>query len=146
MLPQLWRNTGPLADASIDDFFERFFYGRPSLTSDVETTWIQRVDVNDAEKEILLDIELPGLEKKDIKVEVKNNMLTISGERKQEKKTEDAEYSRVERRYGKFERTFELPANVKSDKVYAEYKNGVLNLTLPKTEKTIPKQIDIAVK
>ena len=146
MLPQLWRNTGPLAGTSIDDFFERFFYGWPSLTRDVETTWIPRVDVNETEKDILLDVELPGLEKKDVNVEVKNNTLTISGERKQEKKTEDAKCYRVERRYGKFERTFGLPENVKSDKVSAEYKNGILTLKLPKIEKAIPKQIDIAVK
>ena len=146
MLPQLWRNPGLLADSSIDDIFERFFYGWPKVTREAESTWIPRVDVTETGKEVSLDVELPGLEKKDIKVEVKDSTLTISGERKQEKKTENAECCRVERRYEKFERTFGLPDNVKTDNVSAEYKNGILTLTLPKTEKAIPKEIDIAVK
>ena len=146
MLPQIWRNTGSLQGLFEDDFLDRFIYGWPSLAREVDTTWIPRVDINETDKDIILDVELPGLDKKDIKIEVKDSTLTISGERKQEKETEDSGCRRVERRYGKFERTFGLPENVKTEKVSAEYKNGVLVLTLPKTEKAIPKQIDIAVK
>ena len=146
MLPQTWRDRGSLLSPSVDEFFERLFYGWPSYEKDTDHTWSPRVDVQENEKEILIDVEVPGLEKKDIKVEVKDDTLTISGERKYEKKDKDSESCRVERHYGKFERTFGLPETVKSDKVSATYKNGVLTLKLPKTEKAIPKEITVNVE
>ena len=146
MLPTLWRSRGSLLGPSLEDFVERFFYRWPSFERDTEVSWSPRVDVHETDKDILIGVELPGLDKKDIKVEVNNNTLTISGERKRESKYEDAECCRVERLYGKFERTFGLPENVKTDKLSAEYKNGLLTLTLPKTEKAIPKEIAIEVK
>ena len=146
MLPEIWRNRGSLLGPSMDDFVEKFFYGWPSFERDIDYTWTPRVDVHETEKEVLIDVEVPGLEKKDIKVEVKDNTLTISGERKSERKTESTQCCRVERHYGRFERTFGLPDTVRRDKVNAEYKNGVLTLSLPKTEKAIPKDIPIEVK
>ena len=146
MLPSLWRNSGSLIAPSVDDFIEKFFYGRSGLERDTELTWIPRVDVNETDKEIILDVELPGIDKKDVKVEVKDNTLSISGERNQEKKTENAESCRVERHYGKFERTFALPDTVLTDNVSAKYKDGILILTLPKTEKAKPKEIAVEVK
>ena len=146
MLPQIQRKRGLLLRPSADDFIERLFYGWPSIEKDSDLTWSPRVDVQETEKEILIDVEVPGLEKKDIKVEVKDNKLTISGDRKYEKKTEEANSCRVERHYGKFERTFGLSDKVKTDKVTAAYKNGILTLTLPKTEKAKPKEVDIEVK
>jgi len=146
MLPSLWRNKGSLIAPSVDDFIEKFFYGWPAFERNAELTWIPRVDVNETDKEIILDVELPGIDKKDIKVEVKDNTLSISGERKQEKKTENAESCRVERLYGKFERTFTLPDTVLTDNVSAKYKDGILTLTLHKTEKAKPKEIAVEVK
>ena len=146
MLPALWRNRGSLIGPSMDDFIERFFYGWPTFERETDFTWSPRVNVNETDNEITIDVELPGIDKKDVKVEVKDNILSISGERKNEKKTENAESRRVERHYGKFERTFGLPDTVEADNVSAKYKDGVLVLTLPKTEKAKPKEIAVEVK
>ena len=146
MLPVHWRNKDSLAGPSFDDFIERFFYGWPTFESDTETAWVPRVDVHETDKEVLIDVELPGIDKKDVKVEIRNNTLKISGERKQEKKTENKEYSCVERHYGKFERSFVLPDTVNADKVLAQHNNGVLTLALPKTEQPKPKEIAVEVK
>lgn len=146
MLPTLWRNRGSLIGPSLDDFIGKFFYGWPVFERETDLTWSPRVDVNETDNEIIIDVELPGIDKKDVKVEVKDNILSISGERKQEKKTENAESCRVERHYGKFKRTFGLSDTVEADKVSAKYKDGVLALTLPKTEKAKPKEIAVEVK
>jgi len=87
MLPSIWRHRGSMLAPSLDDFIERFFYGWPRFKEDVETSWLPRADVNETDTEYVIDVELPGIDKKDIKVEVKNDVLTISGERKEEKKT-----------------------------------------------------------
>ena len=146
MLPTIWRNRRGFIVPTVDDFFEKFFYGWPNVEKDSISLWTPRVDVHETDRESIVDIELPGIDKKDVKVELKDNLLTVSGERKHERKREDSEYSRVERHYGRFERTFGLPETVNAEKVSAEYKNGILVLTLPKTEKAIPKEISIDVK
>lgn len=146
MLPTLWRKSGSLFGSATDDIFERLFYGGPVFSGETDVTWTPRVDVTDKEKGIQLDVELPGINKKDIKVEVKDNVLHISGERKKEKKEENAEYSRIERHYGKYERTFGLPDTVDSGNVEAKYKDGILTVTLNKLEKALPKEIAIEVK
>jgi len=146
MLPTIWRNRGSLVGPSMDDFIERFFYGWPAFERESDITWSPRVDVNETDNEIIIDVELPGIDKKDVKVEIKDNVLSISGERMKEEKTENAECYRTERHYGKFERTFGLPDTVEADKVSAKYKDGVLALTLPKTEKAKPKEIAVEVK
>ena len=130
---------------SMADWFDRFFFGWP-IYSGEGVTWAPRVDVHETDKEIHLYIDLPGVNKDDIKVEIKNNVLTISGERKQMPKGEKAEYSRVERNYGKFERSFGLPDIVNTDSIGANYKDGVLTVTLQKTEKAMPKKIAVEVK
>ena len=146
MLPDLWKNRGSLVAPTMDDFIEKFFYGWPSFVGERDLTWNPRTDVNETDREIIIDVEVPGLKKTDVKVEVKNNTLTISGERKQEEKTEKPEYSRIERHYGRFERTFGLPETVQTDNIAAAYKEGVLTITLPKTQKAIPKEITVDVK
>ena len=146
MLPSLWRERGSHVGPSLDDFVERIFYGWPFFERDSDLAWSPRVDVNETDKEIILEAELPGIDKIDIKVEVKDNTLSISGERKHEKKTENAGSSRIERRYGKFERTFSLTETILSENVTAKYKDGILTLNLPKTEKAKPKEIAVEVK
>jgi len=146
MLPIIWRNRGSLAAPTADDLVDRFFYGWPFSDRDTDVAWTPRVDVHETDKEINIDVELPGIDKKDVKVEVKDNTLSISGERKDEKKSKDADSCRIERHYGKFERTFGLPDTIQSDKISAGYKDGVLTLTLPKAEKALPKEIAIDVK
>ena len=146
MLPSLFRNTRSLYRPSTEDYFDRYFYRWPSFKDETDTAWAPRVDINETDKEVTLDVELPGLEKKDVTVEVRDNTLTISGERTNEKKTDDNYCRRVERHYGKFERTFSLSDEVDASKISAKYKNGVLSLALPKTEKALPKEITVEVK
>ncbi|MCD6307452.1 MAG: Hsp20/alpha crystallin family protein [Candidatus Latescibacteria bacterium] len=146
MLPEIWKNRGSLVGPSMDDFIEKFFYGWPRYEKDADFTWSPRVDVHETEKEIYVDVELPGLEKKDIAVEVKDNSLTVSGERKYERNTKDSKCYTSERHYGRFERTFGLSDSVNADEISAKFKNGILTLTLPKTEKAIPKEISVEVK
>lgn len=146
MLPSLWKNRGAVYGPTFDDFAEKFFYGWPRYETDGETAWLPRTDVNETDKDVVVDVELPGIDKKDVKVEVKDNTLTISGERKSER-TEKGENCCVsERHYGKFERSFSLGDHVDSTKIAAAYKNGVLTITLPKTEKALPKEITVEVK
>ena len=150
MLPSIWKRRGATFGPSADDFIERFFYGWPTFNRDFsrdnDVAWIPRVDVNETDKEVTIEAELPGIDKKDVKVEIQNNVLTISGERKSEKKVEEENCYVAERHYGKFERTFTLSDTVDSNKISAEYKNGVLKLSLPKTEKALPKEISVEVK
>jgi HSP20 family protein len=146
MLPEIWRNSGSLLAPTMDDFVEKFFYGWPRFEKETDISWSPRVDIHETDKEIIIDAELPGISKEDIKVELKNNTLTLSGERKQEKKSETGNSFRIERHYGKFERSFGLPETVLGDKVNAKFKDGILTLTLPKTEKAIPKEITVNVE
>ena len=107
--------------------------------------WSPAVDIAETRDEIVVSADLPGLEKENIKVNVENNVLTFSGERKQETKTEESNVHRLERSYGFFSRSFALPATVKSDKIKAAYKDGVLRLMLPKVEEAKPRQIAVEI-
>lgn len=146
MLPELWKRNGSIHVPTLNDFVDRFFYGWPAFDRNTDVTWSPRVDINETDKEVMIEAELPGLEKKDIKVEVRDNLLTITGERKQEKKIEKAENCCVERHYGKFERSFSLGDTVNTGKVSAAYKNGVLTLKLSKKEAVLQKEVAIEVK
>ncbi|HWT83226.1 MAG TPA: Hsp20/alpha crystallin family protein, partial [Candidatus Methylomirabilis sp.] len=94
---------------------------------------------------VVLKAELPGIEPKDVEVRVEDNTLYLKGERKHEKEVKEKSYHRVERSYGAFTRSFALPGSVSADKAAAEYKDGVLTLTLPKKEEAKPKTIQIKV-
>ena len=108
-------------------------------------TWAPPVDIYETENELVLKVDLPDLEEKDIDVRVENDLLTIRGERKFEKDIGEDNYLRVERAYGPFTRSFSLPNTVHSESVRAEYRNGVLSLYLAKREESKPKQIKISV-
>jgi len=146
MLPSLWRQRGGLYAPTVDDFVERFFYGWPTFEKNTDVAWVPRVDVNESEKDIVIDVEIPGIDKKDVKVEVKDNTLYISGERKSERTDDNGGCCVSERHYGKFERSFSLSDAVDAGKIAAKYKDGVLTLTLPKTEKALPREIAVDVK
>jgi HSP20 family protein len=109
------------------------------------TEWSPSVDITEDEKEFLVKAELPDVKKEDIKVNVENGVLTITGERKFEKEEKGKKYHRIERAYGNFTRSFTLPEAVKADKVAAEFKDGVLNVRLPKDEAAKPKSIAVKV-
>src|SRR5262245_25813875 len=108
------------------------------------TTWSPAVDIFETEGEIVVKAELPGMERKDIALNLENNVLTLRGERRFEKETKDDNYHRIERSYGGFRRAFSIPATVDEEKINAEYKDGVLKIVLPKKEQAKPKQIRIA--
>jgi HSP20 family protein len=109
------------------------------------TEWAPSVDIIEDDKEWLVKADLPEVNKDDVKVTVENGVLTITGERKFEKEEKNKKYHRVEREYGTFLRSFALPDAADGDKVAAEFKNGVLQVHLPKNEKAKPKAIDVKV-
>jgi HSP20 family protein len=108
--------------------------------------WAPRVDIVEQDGGYELVADLPGLKKEDIKIEIQDNMLTLRGEKKLEEEKKDKNYRLCERYYGEFVRTFTLPENVNRDGIVAEFKDGVLKLEIPKTEKAQPKQIEVKVK
>ena len=105
--------------------------------------WNPLVDIFENENELVIKAELPGMNAKDIEVRLENNVVTIKGERHFEKEAKEENYHRVEREYGSFSRTFALPTPVEAERVAAEYKDGVLKVTLPKKEETKPKPIKV---
>lgn len=108
--------------------------------------WMPPVDIFETEAhEIVLKAELPGIQREDIDIRVENSLLTIRGERKREQEAKQEAYHRVERVYGAFSRSFALPSTVNTDKVSAEFKDGVLTITLPARDEAKPRQIQVKV-
>jgi HSP20 family protein len=107
--------------------------------------WAPAVDIQETNDEYLVKADLPDVKKEDIKIELVNGVLTIEGERKQEKEEKGKKLHRVERQYGQFLRRFTLPEEIDAAKIAAEFKDGVLNVTLPKSPNSKPKKIDIKV-
>ena len=121
--------------------FQDFF---PARTENNSTGgWHPTVDVHEDEQAYLVDVELPGVAKDDVKVNFHEGSLTISGERKYENESKEKNAHRVERFYGKFSRTFNFPSTINSEKIAASYENGVLKITVPKAEEVKPRQIEI---
>ncbi len=136
----------------LEDMSERLnrVFSRPSLRNSGKENltvadWMPTVDISETEAEYLIKAELPEVRKEDVKVTVENGVLTLQGERRQEKEEKGKKFHRVERSYGSFVRSFSLPESVEEGAVKAEYKDGVLNLHLPKSEKVKPKAIDVKV-
>ena len=107
--------------------------------------WAPPVDILETPESIVLIVELPGLDKKSIHVEVKENVITLKGERKFVKGIKEEQYHRIERYYGKFIRSFNLPSSVEKDKAEARFKDGILRVTLPKSQKIKPQQVTVEV-
>ncbi|HXE76493.1 MAG TPA: Hsp20/alpha crystallin family protein [Candidatus Xenobia bacterium] len=108
-------------------------------------TWAPAVDIVETDNEIVLKADLPGIDPKDVDVQVHDGTLTLKGERKFESDVKEDNYRRIERTYGAFVRSFSLPQTVDSERVSASYRNGVLELKLPKRPEAKPKQIKVAV-
>lgn len=123
---------------------DNFFY--PSLRHAAEVSdwnWNPVVDIYEDEGAYVITAEIPGVDKKDIKIDVKDRILTLKGERSSDKAPKEDNYYRRERCYGKFERTFSLPENVNPDSIEASFKDGVLKLEIPKLEESKPKAITV---
>ena len=137
--------------ATLQDRINRVFcesYGHGPAGQDESLTtssFAPAVDVYEDEHNVTLKIEVPGIDEKDIDVQLENNTLTVHGERKIEKEEKEENYRRVERQYGSFTRTFTLPTTVDSEKVSATYDKGVLKIALPKKAEAKPKQIKVNV-
>ena len=108
-----------------------------------QSEWSPRVDISEKDDNFLVTAELPGMKKDDIKITMQDGVLTIRGEKKYEKETEEKNVHLRERRYGSFMRSFRLPTPVNNQKIDASFKDGILNLTLPKAEEAKPKEIEI---
>lgn len=129
--------------ASINRLFDEFFsapgfWGRRGFQG-----WMFPVDVKETADSVIVKADIPGINKEDVRITYQGNLLTISGERKSETKDERENYLRMERSYGSFSRTIAIDAPVDSDNIKARYHNGILEITLPKTEKGRPREIVI---
>jgi HSP20 family protein len=126
------------------DLFENF--GAPSGKAQLaEGSFLPAVDIYEDEQNLVLKLEVPGVNEEDLHVSLENNMLTVSGERNFEKEEKEENFHRVERRYGSFTRTFRLPSTVDSEKTDAGYDKGILKITLAKRAEAKPKQIKVGV-
>jgi len=116
------------------------------VTQPFMSGWMPAVDLYEDKENFVVRAEVPGMKKEDIDISLHEGVLTISGERKQEKKHEEEDIYRSERFFGRFHRTISLPRGVSGEKVSASYKDGILTVTLPKAEEAKPKQIPVSVK
>ncbi|MBO6537516.1 MAG: Hsp20/alpha crystallin family protein [Balneolaceae bacterium] len=135
------RPDSDILSRSFDDLFNEFFSNTPSYKRD---GFMPSVDISESEKQFELSVELPGMKKEDIKIDLENGRLTISGERKFKNEENEKNYHRVESRFGTFTRTFHLPDSIDEDTIAAKYTDGILNITIDKSEDKVKKQIEIA--
>ncbi len=126
-------------------------FGRPVARMDSNSElltmadWTPSADISETDKAYVIKAEIPGVQKEDVKVTIQEGMLTIQGERKMEKEEKDKKFHRIERSYGSFMRSFRVPDDADESAVTAEFKDGVLNVTLNKSERPKPKSINVSV-
>ena len=135
-------NPSRWLDFPLERMFDEF-WGRTAPEATAVEAWAPRVDISEEDTAVLLTAELPGVSKDDVKVELKDGVLTLSGEKKSEHKEEKNGFYRSERVYGSFTRSFTVPETLDAEKIEAEYANGVLRLTLPKRPEAAPRLIDV---
>jgi HSP20 family protein len=142
-----WRPFGELGSLrrEMDRLWDSFFGERP-LTRVWEREWAPSLDVSETKDNFVVKAEVPGIDAKDIDISLTGDVLTIKGEKKQEREEKEEDYHLVERSYGTFSRSIRLPAEVESTKIKASYKNGILRVTLPKSEKVKAKEVRIKVE
>jgi len=124
-------------------FYNSFFAPQDMGTDPDTYGWIPAVDISETDRAFEVRAELPGVTKDSLSVSIKDNLLTLSGEKRQEKRDNTQDYRRIERRYGSFQRKFTLPPEVETDGITAEFNDGMLTLSIPKTEAT--KATDIPI-
>ncbi len=131
-----------------EPFFDRFFNGfldlrDQHLEAERSLSFNPSVDLEESETEYLLSFDLPGVDKKNVQIEINDNYLTVLGERKSESKSKKGKTTLTERSFGSFQRGFKLPVTVAAEKVSAEFKDGVLSVHVPKSESSRPRQIEV---
>jgi HSP20 family protein len=125
----------------LERFFDRFENSSEELSS-----FTPAVDIVENEDSLLLTVEIPGVNKEDVKLSVENNVLTISGEKKNNVEVKEDDFRRIERSYGSFSRSFNLSSRIDNEKIEARFENGILAVNLPKKEESKPRQIEVKVK
>jgi HSP20 family protein len=129
----------------VNRLFDSLF-GRPApAATQSGRAWVPFVDMQETKDDLVLTIEVPGVREKDVSVSLTGDLLSVKGERRFEQEMKDQTWLHVERAYGKFERTIQLPMPVQADKVKAAYRDGVLEITLPKVEEVKPREIKIDI-
>jgi HSP20 family protein len=146
LIPYVRKSVRPARIWSGDSFFDEFFNNFLDSGFDRgEETWIPRVDVLEKKGNLQLRVEIPGLEKDDIDISLENNVLTLKGEKKHEKDEDNNNYRRRESFYGKFSRSFTLPEASDIDKIKADYKNGILIISIPQKPEAQPREIPVRI-
>ena len=142
-----WRPFGSvdLFSRDRDHLWDRFFCADPSIRL-WEKGWAPSLDVSESKDKLIVKTEIAGVDPKEIDIKISGDVLTIKGEKKEEREEKDESYHLMERRYGAFSRSIQLPIEVEEKKIKANYKNGVLKITLPKSEKSNAKATKISIE
>jgi len=135
------RPDNDVASKRFSDIMDEFFNDALSARRD---NFVPSIDISETDDSFLISAELPGMSKEDIDISLENGRLAISGERSFEKEEKNKKFHRVETKYGSFERSFQLPDNVDENSISASYENGLLNITIEKSEQEVKKQIEIS--
>lgn len=130
-----------LMSKRFSDIMDEFFNDAVNNRRD---SFVPSIDISESDDQFLISAELPGMKKEDININLENNRLSISGERSFEKEDKGKKYHRVETSYGSFERSFQLPDNIEEESIKASYDNGLLNISIDKSEDKVKKQIEIS--
>ena len=138
-----WGNASDI-QGEVNRLFDNFF-GRPGGSGPAGRSWAPAVDLYETKDDLVLTMEIPGVRDKDVSVSITGDLLTIKGERRFEHDVKEQQLLHVERAYGKFERMVQLPIPVQADKVKASYRDGVLEVRLPKTDEIKPKEIKVDI-
>jgi HSP20 family protein len=138
-----FRNV-PDIQTEVNRLFDGFF-GRPAAAGSTGRTWAPPVDMYQTKDDVVLTLEVPGVSEKDVSVSITGDLLSVKGERRFENEVKEHELLHVERAYGRFERLIQLPMPVQADRVKATYRDGVLEIRLPKAEEVKPKEIKIDI-
>ncbi len=139
-----WR---PLRDLKreMDRLWNEFF-GRETLPEPFETEWVPALDISETKDAVIVRADVPGIDPDDLEITISGNVLTIRGEKKQEREEKGENFYRIERSYGSFVRSVQIPTDIDPEKIEATYKNGVLKITLPKKAEAKGKQIPVKVE
>ena len=142
-----WRPYGSvdLLSRDMNPLWDRFFCADPSIRP-WEKGWAPSLDVSESKDKLIVKTEIAGVDPKEIDIKINGDVLTIKGEKKEEREEKDESYHLMERRYGAFSRSIQLPIEVEEKKIKANYKNGVLKITLPKSEKSNAKTAKIKIE
>ena len=141
----LWESRFPSLREEMDKMFEDFF-GKTNFPSIADGTWIPPIDVQQTKKDVMVMMDIPAIDPKEISISIMEDRITIKGERKREAEVKEVDYYRSERVYGSFQRIIQLPSEVVGDKAKASYKDGVLRITIPKSQRAVPKEVQIEVQ